>query len=732
MGIGKRSGNYGRFFIYVIIVILINVAGITLFFRVDLTANKIYSISKASQEAVATLSEPLTINVFFTKNLPAPHNNTERYLRDLLQEYSAYANKYFNYRFYDVSPEEGEISEDARKNQDLARTYGIQPVRIQLIEKDEVKFQRAYMGLVIIHGDLMERIPTITSTDRLEYRLTTAIQKLNNKISALLSLKGNIEIKLFFSSSLEIIAPYMGLNQLPDLPKAIENAVEELNKKHYGKLAFMCLDPTRDPGQVSMAKKYNIMNLQWPAIPKKQIEPGSGFIGLVVEYGDKKTVSIPLISVVRLPIIGTRYELINMDDLEEIINENVESLIGINEDVGYLADHGTLLLSNAQRSDSTGQGMRDTASHFEALVSQTYSINDVNLKTGPIPEGLKCLIIAGPTEPFTDYELFQLDQFLMRGNNLALFLDAFHEVMPPTQPGMRRFDQGPMYVPLNTGLEKLLEHYGVNIKRSLVMDENCFKQRVPSRMGGGEQPLYFAPVIKNQFINKNLDVLKNLKALIVAKISPLEIHMDRIKENALVVHRLFSSSEQSWEMTGRINLNPMMIRPPHPDDQKSLPLAFIIEGEFPSYFSGKPIPEKEPVAEEKEKSDKESTDKGQNMDLSKIEGEGEILTKGKPVKILLIGSSTLLSDSLIDVQGQSTNATMIMNLLDYLNNREAIAVMRAKEHRFNPLKDTTAGVKTFVKSFNIIGLPILVVCFGFLVWILRLSRKRRIQMMFRR
>jgi len=62
-----------KFFIYMIAVVLINVAGITLFFRMDLTGNKIYSISKASKRVVSTLSEPLTIKVFFSKNLPAPH-----------------------------------------------------------------------------------------------------------------------------------------------------------------------------------------------------------------------------------------------------------------------------------------------------------------------------------------------------------------------------------------------------------------------------------------------------------------------------------------------------------------------------------------------------------------------------------------------------------------------------------------------------------------------------------
>ena len=96
MGSKNRSAKYMKLFIYLVAIVLINVAGMTLFYRIDLTKNKIYSISKASKNVVSSLSEPLTINVFFTKNLPAPHNNTERYLHDLLEEYAIHANKYFN------------------------------------------------------------------------------------------------------------------------------------------------------------------------------------------------------------------------------------------------------------------------------------------------------------------------------------------------------------------------------------------------------------------------------------------------------------------------------------------------------------------------------------------------------------------------------------------------------------------------------------------------------------
>ncbi len=58
--------------------------------------------------------------------------------------------------------------------------------------------------------------------------------------------------------------------------------------------------------------------------------------------------------------------------------------------------------------------------------------------------------------------------------------------------------------------------------------------------------------------------------------------------------------------------------------------------------------------------------------------------------------------------------------------------MRGKTQRFNPLGDTAAGTRTFVKTFNIAGLPVLVVALGIVVWARRSNRKRRIAAMFAR
>jgi ABC-type uncharacterized transport system involved in gliding motility auxiliary subunit len=740
----KRSGKYAKFFIYLIAVILINATGMTLFFRWDLTQNKIYSISEASKKVVTTLSEPLTIKVFFTKNLPAPYNTTEQYLHDLLGEYAIYANKFFNYSFYDVSPEEGEISDETRENQKRANNYGIHPNQIQAIEKDEVKFQRAYMGLVIIHGDLIERIPTITTTEGLEYKLTTAIQKSNNKISALQSLSGKIEVKLFLSSSLETVASYIGLRNLPKIPENVQQIVKKLNQKNYDRLNFEFLNPSETAELDEVSSKYNIMTLKWPEIPKRQIPPGRGAIGLLMQYQDK-SLTVPLLQVVQIPILGTQYKLMDIGKMEEMIDANVEALIDINEDLGYLADHGTLTLSGTTPFAQTIQQNQSPLSAFRGLLSQNYSLKNINLKKDGIPEGLNCLVVVRPTENFSEYELYQIDQFLMRGKSLFLALDSFNEVMPANQQNAGR---GPAYIPLNTGLEKLLDHYGIRIKKSFVLDENCFKQEMPARLGGGERPIYFAPLIKKQFITTELEFMKTIKGLVAIKISPLELITERKNKQGLDTHALFSSSEKSWEMRGRINLNPIFIQPPAEKDKKqSYPLAYILEGEFSSYFDGKPIPVKqiEDSQTDKEKSQENAKETGADkteaqqtadpqtdVDTSQIVSEGQFVAKGKPAKIFLMASSEMLKDNVLDARGRGPNTALIMNVVDYLNNREDIAVMRGKEQRFNPLDDTNASTKTFIKMFNIVGLPVFVILFGLGIWFRRHSRKKHIQMLFQK
>ncbi|RLC01279.1 MAG: ABC transporter permease [Deltaproteobacteria bacterium] len=727
MKLGHTSSKYYKFITYAVVVVLLNAAGLTFFKRMDLTAGKLYSISNVSKTVVSTLTEPLTINVFFTKNLPAPHNSTERYLHDLLSEYAASANQNFNYRFYDVSPDQGDLGNATVENQALAGSFGIRPIQIQAIEKDEVKFQKAYMGLVIIHGDQLERIPTITTTDGLEYKLTMAMRKLNNKVSALLALEDRIHVDLYMSSSLMDVAPLMKLEDLKNLPRQLEEMVGRININSYGKLAFEHKDPTRTPDLKDALAKYRILNLNWPDLDDGRIKAGQGAIGLVMSYGEK-AISTPLMQVIEVPIFGTQYQLADLEQMEEIISANMESLIDINQNLGVLTDFGSLPIVSPPEPSQMGPPP-EQAENFKTLASQNYSLKEVALKEGSLPDTVNCLVVPGPKEKFSDYDLFQIDQFLMKGKSLAIFMDSLREVRSDNS-GFQMPGMNTGFVPMESGLEKLLSHYGIDVHPSIVYDEECFKQRVPREMGGGERLIYFAPLIKNANINNQLGYMQNITALIALKVSPISIDLEKIKTHNLKANLLFQSSARAWEMKEGINLNPNFIKLPDPDiERKKFDLAYMVEGEFPSYFAGKPVPEKpkeeKPAGKDEEAAGAETEKEADATEM--IERKRDIIEKGKPGKIFILASSDMIKDNLIDKEGRGPNDVFVMNILDYLNEREEVARLRSKQQRFTPLNETGAFTKTVVKTFNIVGLPIVVVFFGLGVWARRTSRKKSIQ-----
>jgi ABC-type uncharacterized transport system involved in gliding motility auxiliary subunit len=731
-------GRYGKLVLYIIVVVMINLVGITLFTRFDLTANRLYSLSPASKAVVSTLSEPLTLKIFFSSNLPAPYNGVERYIHDLLQEYALAGNHYFNYQFFDPSGDDAA----AARAQEMALSYGINSVQIRAIEQDEVKFQKAYMGLVLIHGDLVETLPAITATEGLEYQLTTAIQRMNNKISRLLALPEKVKVDLFLSSSLETIAPYMNLKGIKLMPGALEKLAKSLNEQLYNQVEFNFYDPSKDDSAAAKADAEKIMELQWKPFKTRQgeiISGNHGYAGLTVSFADKRE-DVDIISVVNVPIFGRQYRLTQISDLKDILNSVIEDVIGINDKIGYLSGHGTLPLMAAR--PMPGQPQADAASHFYGLLSKEYAPKMVTLDKMSSLAGIKTLIIARPTEKFTDYELYLLDQFLLQGNNLVLFYDPFKEVMPPQN--MMMTGMGLTFSPVATGLEKLVSHYGVEIGPAYVLDKECFKQQMPQQQGGGERALYFAPLIKNENINKDFPFIRDIKGLVMVKAAPLTLSDKKLADNKIKAVALFSTSKRSWLMKNRIDLNPATMIPPVDAKQFSKQaLAYLLEGSFSSFFSGKPLPEK-PSDETKEAGDdqiKDETIDADNGDkpnpvqtaLSEegiLTSHGIRLDKGKPGRLLVVGAADILRNNIVDEAGTTPNAQLLMNMVDYLNGRQDLAVLRSKAQRFNPLADVAPESRSLIKGANLVGLPLLIIFIGLIAWLRRSARRRKLKKMF--
>ncbi|MCG8619035.1 MAG: GldG family protein, partial [Desulfobacterales bacterium] len=315
---------------------------------------------------------------------------------------------------------------------------------------------------------------------------------------------------------------------------------------------------------------------------------------------------------------------------------------------------------------------------------------------------------------------FQIDQALMNGTNIAVFTDAFKEQAPPGGMGMP-----PTFSPIDTGLEKLLAHYGVKVEPAYVLDKNAYKHMLPQSQGGGEQTIYFAPMLKDTSINNDPAFMKNIKGLVAMQASPVALVEDSLNKEKVNTTRLIWSSDESWLMKDNINLNPMFITPPAAqEDFSSFDMAYMLEGEFTSYFKGKPVPEK--PAPEKEEGAAETPQAA----LTDVKADNRVVETSAPVKIFVLGCAQMLHDNMLDAEGRTTNATFLLNVVDHLNGEDDVAAMRSKQQTLNPLAETTELTKTLIKTLNIAGLPVIVVLFGFGVWFLRNQKKKKIAQMY--
>ncbi len=155
------------------IIVLVNLIAIRFFTRIDLTQEKLYTLSDASKNLVRALDDKFLVKAYFTSDLPSPYNNTKREVQDQLDEYRAYARGNFQYEFIDPGKKE-ELEQEAQR-------YGIPPVQVQVLKEDKLQIEKAYMGLVFLYADKQERVPVVQSTANLEYEISSAIKKMTAK-----------------------------------------------------------------------------------------------------------------------------------------------------------------------------------------------------------------------------------------------------------------------------------------------------------------------------------------------------------------------------------------------------------------------------------------------------------------------------------------------------------------------------------------------------------------------
>ncbi len=662
------------FFLFLVAVILLNLVASKLFFRIDLTSSKAYTLSASSREAVANLEEPLNIKVFFSKGLKAPYSNVQQYLKDLLAEYKAAGNKMLKIDYVDMSK-----TDEAEK---IARSYGIPMVRIQEIKNNDFEEKSVYMGIAVSYADQIESIGAVTSTEGLEYDLTTAINKVVSDANILAGRGDEVKLTLYKS---QLLKPYV--SAFDSIDSDIEDAVRVVNRQFQDMIKLEKISPAQDEIEM-LEKKFGI--------PVFVAKGEYATLSLVLSCGDKAVV-------VPLNLAKDFYGHLVSVNTKDVLVENLPLYVkGLfkNTTIAYSTGHGEHSIENPEES-----------AKFKALLEDIYYLKSIALADEEIPPAVQTLIINGPKTAFSEFELYKIDQFLMKGGSLMLFVDS------NTAEKQSNPYETPVYSEVDTGLSKLLLKYGISVGKDFVMDKKCY---VSSDPYNGKMNYFFAPSLSKEQLEQQHSISKNLGYLVFSKAASVDIS-EVLKNKEVKTTVLARTSPASWEQSAGEGfvMHPMYIYPPaDPAKFAVRNLAVIAEGKFESAFS----------AEVKKDAEDEKSEIKTNSHIAKSVRKG---------KIFVCGTSSVITSEILPQNLKNPTAYFFRNAVDYVNGNEDYCLMRTKTLDLNVLKKASGkNAESFnrsveaAKNFNKFGLAVIVAIAGGLVFAARKKRREEIRLQY--
>jgi len=218
----------------------------------------------------------------------------------------------------------------------------------------------------------------------------------------------------------------------------------------------------------------------------------------------------------------------------------------------------------------------------QAELGQYYEVNRIPLSSVPPQELNKYagIVIAKPSMPFSDYDKFKLDQYVMNGGKIIWIIDSQIADMDSLQ-------KEPMFVSASydLNLDDILFRYGVRVNPNLVQDIQCEAIPVLSSLQNGNPqqkllPWLFFPVAEpacDHPVVKNIDPVWFQFASSIDTTSTQEIHKTVLLRTSPYA-RLIGAPV-------RVDLGMVRIKPdPEMFSRGSYPLAVLLEGKFKSIF----------------------------------------------------------------------------------------------------------------------------------------------------
>jgi gliding-associated putative ABC transporter substrate-binding component GldG len=147
-----------------------------LWFRLDLTKGKIYTISAVSRGLHNEIPDRVRITYYLSDKLKATYPMPGE-IEDLLKEYASFSRGKIQLSVRD--PAKARLTE-------MVEQLGIYQQQMQTVEQDQASFVTVYSGIVIEYLDEIQVLPWVFSLETLEYDLTSRIRSMVQGSSRLL------------------------------------------------------------------------------------------------------------------------------------------------------------------------------------------------------------------------------------------------------------------------------------------------------------------------------------------------------------------------------------------------------------------------------------------------------------------------------------------------------------------------------------------------------------------
>jgi ABC-2 type transport system permease protein len=619
--------------------------------RLDLTQQKEYTLSQTSKDLLSNLPEPLLIRAYISDKTHPLLKPLEPQIRDMLREYELASRGM-------VTAEVVDPITDPDIEAEANQTYGIRPSPFQVSGKYETSVINSYFDILVRYGDqtvtlgvqdLIEVTQTQDGVDvrlkNLEYDLTAAVKKVvygfQSVDSVLAALDQPVQLTL-----------YASLDTLPDdlvpVRDTISSVASDIQQSSNGKLIFSIVDPDNPSSLVSRQSLYDQYGIQPYALDL--FGQQTFYFHLILVNGDQVE-----------PIYPTS------DMTEGDIRTAIEAALKRTAP-GFLKVVGIWTPPATPTQDMFGQTQEPLSSYsmIQQQLGQDYTTRQVDLSSGVVPSDIDTLLMIAP-ENLGEKEAYAIDQFLMRGGS-AIIAYSNYKIVPDPMTGFIALQ------PVDTGLQDLLEHYGVSVGTGLVMDTQNYPFPMLVNRKVGQVTVQEIQALDYPFfvdiypdgMDSEHPALRSQPTVTLQWTSPISITQNTL--NGLTSDVLLYSSENAWikpdtNILPDYNLYPDMGFPPG-DSHQQYPLAVAIQGTFESYFKGKPSPLSAEPAEGVEVGPTDSATNAASLAPVIEQSAGT-------ARLVVVGGASFLDDLVLRISSQisqdrsQNNLLFTQNLVDW-------------------------------------------------------------------